>query len=164
MPEIEIVVGGLDRPYRVIGPITARVTSKAAFLPSRKTEEVDSKLRQEAWKRGANAVINVRYERGISITSWKALTARGLAVLASASVRTCPFCAEQVRREAAVCRFCGRDLPELRPEQDAPAASQAAWGADPTRRHELRYWDGQQWTEHVSDAGGQAVYPVWHRD
>ncbi|HKO85810.1 MAG TPA: DUF2510 domain-containing protein, partial [Actinomycetota bacterium] len=25
------------------------------------------------------------------------------------------------------------------------------WLADPSRRHELRYWDGQRWTEHVSD-------------
>jgi len=33
----------------------------------------------------------------------------------------------------------------------------AGWAADPTRRHELRYWDGQHWTEHVSDRGTQAV-------
>jgi RNA polymerase subunit RPABC4/transcription elongation factor Spt4 len=25
--------------------------------------------------------------------------------------RKCPFCAELVKREATVCRFCGRDLP-----------------------------------------------------
>jgi hypothetical protein len=35
----------------------------------------------------------------------------------------------------------------------------AAWLADPNRRHELRYWDGQQWTEHVSDRGTQGVDP-----
>lgn len=29
----------------------------------------------------------------------------------------------------------------------------AAWLADPTQRHEFRYWDGTIWTEHVSDAG-----------
>lgn len=29
---------------------------------------------------------------------------------------------------------------------DAPG-----WHADPCRRHELRYWDGSQWTGHVSD-------------
>ena len=27
------------------------------------------------------------------------------------------------------------------------------WLADPTGAHELRYWDGGQWTEHVSNAG-----------
>ena len=33
----------------------------------------------------------------------------------------------------------------------------AGWFADPGRRHELRYWDGQRWTEHVSDRGTQGV-------
>jgi Protein of unknown function (DUF2510) len=36
----------------------------------------------------------------------------------------------------------------------------AGWFADPSRRHELRYWDGQQWTEQVSDRGTQAVDPI----
>lgn len=30
---------------------------------------------------------------------------------------------------------------------------EAKWLADPTGAHELRYWDGTQWTEHVSNAG-----------
>ncbi|MEO6886592.1 MAG: DUF2510 domain-containing protein, partial [Jatrophihabitantaceae bacterium] len=29
----------------------------------------------------------------------------------------------------------------------------AAWYADPFGRHELRYYDGTQWTEHVSSHG-----------
>lgn len=33
----------------------------------------------------------------------------------------------------------------------------AGWQADPTGRHEHRYWDGSQWTEHVSDAGVAAT-------
>lgn len=28
-----------------------------------------------------------------------------------------------------------------------------AWHPDPSGRHELRYWDGTSWTEHVSDGG-----------
>lgn len=32
--------------------------------------------------------------------------------------------------------------------QELPAPR---WAPDPFRRHELRYWDGQRWTEHVSD-------------
>jgi hypothetical protein len=32
--------------------------------------------------------------------------------LRSGTSRRCPFCAEVVRSEAIVCRFCGRDLPE----------------------------------------------------
>ncbi|WP_378527867.1 AIM24 family protein [Nocardioides vastitatis] len=37
----------------------------------------------------------------------------------------------------------------------------AAWHPDPTGRHELRYWDGAQWTEHVSDQGVQSVSPLY---
>lgn len=36
----------------------------------------------------------------------------------------------------------------------------AAWLADPTRRHQLRYWDGAAWTDHVSDGGVQGTDPV----
>jgi uncharacterized protein YxjI len=37
--------------------------------------------------------------------------------------------------------------------------SPAAWHPDPYGRHELRYWDGSQWTEHVSSHGKQSVDP-----
>lgn len=35
-----------------------------------------------------------------------------------------------------------------------------AWLADPTGRHQMRYWDGVQWTDYVSDAGAQTTDPV----
>lgn len=35
----------------------------------------------------------------------------------------------------------------------------ARWHADPSRRHELRFWDGEQWTEHVSDHGQTSTDP-----
>lgn len=37
--------------------------------------------------------------------------------------------------------------------------SDGDWLADPTGRHELRYWDGEEWTEHVSDGGQQGTDP-----
>lgn len=36
----------------------------------------------------------------------------------------------------------------------------AGWHPDPTGQHELRYWDGTVWTEHVSDQGVQSTAPV----
>ena len=36
----------------------------------------------------------------------------------------------------------------------------AGWLPDPTGTHQVRYWDGSQWTEHVSDGGTTAVDPL----
>jgi len=36
----------------------------------------------------------------------------------------------------------------------------AAWLPDPTSKHELRYWNGDAWTEHVADDGVQATDPT----
>ena len=35
------------------------------------------------------------------------------------------------------------------------AAAPAAWYPDPSKRFELRYWDGTEWTEHVARGGQQ---------
>jgi hypothetical protein len=42
---------------------------------------------------------------------------------------------------------------------DTAGAAPAGWYADPSSRFELRYWDGGQWTEHVSRAGQQYTDP-----
>jgi uncharacterized protein YxjI len=44
--------------------------------------------------------------------------------------------------------------------QDGPPATPPGWFPDPLGRHEQRYWDGQQWTEHVASHGRQSVDPV----
>jgi Protein of unknown function (DUF2510)/Protein of unknown function (DUF3592) len=36
----------------------------------------------------------------------------------------------------------------------------AGWFPDPSRQHELRFWDGQRWTQHVVDSGTRAVDPL----
>ncbi|MGY1752190.1 PH domain-containing protein [Blastococcus sp. SYSU D01042] len=38
--------------------------------------------------------------------------------------------------------------------------AEAAWLPDPAGVHELRYWDGAQWTEHVSDSGTTGQDPL----
>jgi hypothetical protein len=43
------------------------------------------------------------------------------------------------------------------PETDGAApAVPAGWKADPTGRHQFRYWDGSHWTENVADGGEQS--------
>jgi uncharacterized protein YxjI len=41
----------------------------------------------------------------------------------------------------------------------APPTSPPGWYADPLGRHEVRYFDGQQWTEHVASHGRTAIDP-----
>jgi len=36
----------------------------------------------------------------------------------------------------------------------------AGWNPDPSRRHELRYWDGSSWTSHVSTNGVAGTDPM----
>jgi hypothetical protein len=55
--------------------------------------------------------------------------------IASGQDRRCPFCAEVVKREAKVCRFCGKDLPE--PESSSAAPSF-------TTREEYEAWKARQ--------------------
>ena len=40
--------------------------------------------------------------------------------------RRCPLCAEVVREEAVVCRFCGRDLPPLPPKKESDMDEEAS--------------------------------------
>jgi hypothetical protein len=44
--------------------------------------------------------------------------------------------------------------------QARPPSQPAGWKSDPTGRHERRYWDGNDWTEHVVDGDRPAVDPV----
>jgi hypothetical protein len=41
-----------------------------------------------------------------------------------------------------------------------PPSPNMQWAADPTRRHELRMWDGYQWTANVSDRGVSGWDPL----
>ncbi len=47
--------------------------------------------------------------------------------------------------------------PSAYPSVGSPAAG---WHPDPSERHELRFWDGTNWTEHVSDQGVTATDPA----
>jgi len=45
------------------------------------------------------------------------------------------------------------------PGHQQPASHPPGWYPDPFGRHESRWWDGGQWTEHVASHGRQAVDP-----
>jgi len=108
--EIEIHDGKPPQSYKTLGDVRARVGAATAFSKSPTVEDVNFKLREEAIKLGANAVINVQYKRGMSAMSWKALTAIGEAVVLESDEISCPVCAERIKRAALKCRFCGADV------------------------------------------------------
>lgn len=43
-----------------------------------------------------------------------------VAIVAAASTRVCPYCAERIKKAATACRHCGRDVGDLRPLPDLP--------------------------------------------
>lgn len=70
-----------DRPYDVVGDIKVTVNKTTIFNKDPTHEQVDDKLRDEAAKVGANAVILVRYGTvGIGLVSWGSLDGQGRAV------------------------------------------------------------------------------------
>jgi hypothetical protein len=46
------------------------------------------------------------------------------------------------------------------PPAHAQSLPPPTWAPDPLHRHELRYWDGAAWTEHVADQGLTSVDPL----
>lgn len=70
-----------NRQYVVLGDVNVTVNKTTIFNADPTPEMVDEKLRKEAAKLGANAVIMVRYGSvGIAFSSWGSLDANGRAV------------------------------------------------------------------------------------
>ena len=73
-----------------------------------KPEAVYEKLRERAAAMGANAAINVSHKTTYFPLS--AVEAKGIAVRLESDEIKCRYCAEWIKREARICRFCGREV------------------------------------------------------
>lgn len=70
-----------DRKYESLGDISVTVNKTTVFHPNPTKEMVNEKLKAEAAKLGANAVILARYgDGGISLFSWGSLEGKGRAI------------------------------------------------------------------------------------
>ena len=107
---IEILTGPPTAPYRSLGTVKARASAPTAFNRAPTLDEVNGKLREQAARLGANAIVNVTYQRGADLFSWKAIHAQGVAAQVESDEKTCQFCAEKIKRAAVKCRYCGADL------------------------------------------------------
>ncbi len=61
--------------------------------------------------------------------------------------------------QAAIMEALGASGPATA-QQAPPPPQGGAWHPDPSGRHELRWFDGQQWTESISDAGVPGTDPI----
>ena len=108
--QIEIHVGDPGFEYDPIRELEVKSEARSAFSKSPNEDDVNMQLRRLAASVGGDAVVNVQYNRGVSMSSWNSLKATGLAVRKVSTDIPCPVCAETVKRAAKKCRFCGADL------------------------------------------------------
>ncbi len=70
-----------DRPYTVIGEVSAKVRKATVFSKSASQKKVYKELWERARKKGADAVINANYgDSHISAMSWGQTNAKGTAI------------------------------------------------------------------------------------
>lgn len=100
---VELFTGEPNRPYKVLGQVGAKQDD--GYI-----EDVNMELIEQATRLGANAIINLRYDRGISLFSFSQLKASGTAVVFLVETRPCPECAEDIKVAAKKCRFCGASV------------------------------------------------------
>jgi hypothetical protein len=108
--DVQIYTDDPDLDCEFVGIVKAKVGAAVVFSKAPTLEDVNFRLQEEAIKVGANAVIKVEYRRGATATSWKGLTATGVAVRVLSDETTCPLCAETIKRAAVRCKHCGADL------------------------------------------------------
>jgi hypothetical protein len=135
---IEIHAGAVDFEYTPVRELEAKCEATTAFQRAPTIDDASAKLRQMAASVGANAVINVQYKSGVSMTSWKSMKAIRLAVRRETDdtdYMPCPVCAERIKRAAIKCCFWGRPVHQVG-FGGRLAASTA--GAQPPRRTSAR--------------------------
>jgi uncharacterized Zn-binding protein involved in type VI secretion len=130
--DIGIYVGKPDFEYTPIRRLEAKVEAVSNFAPAPTEDQGNAKLRSMAAKIGANAVIDVQYNTGVSMTSWRSMKITGLAVVKVSDEIACPQCAETIKRAAKQCRFCGHEISaEERKPVLAASAATSAGNAEP---------------------------------
>lgn len=131
--DIEIHAGSPSFKYEPIRRLEAKCEATMAFSPAPTVEEMNGKLRTMAAKVGANAIIEVEYNSGVSLTSWKSMKGTGLAVKKTSDEMVCPICAETIKSAAKKCRFCNAEIgPSEVNEEETPAANETE-NASPTQ-------------------------------
>jgi len=100
---VELFTGEPERPYQVLGEVWAKQDDG-------NIEDCNAVLIEQATQMGADGIINLNYQRKVSLFSFSQLNAKGTAVKFESQEVACPVCAEMIKRAAKKCRFCQADL------------------------------------------------------
>jgi hypothetical protein len=106
------------------------------------------------------------FERvGQSKTLWVVLPLVGFFLCGIVTVVAAIVWFASIRPRVVAAAFAAPALPPATSGWNPPLPPQdnrvpAQWNPDPLGRHELRYWNGAEWTEHVSDGGVASTDPV----
>ena len=120
------------------------------------------------------AIINSGKKKGSSTSSGPtrstatapSATPAKSAQLLSTLERPCPFCAETIKAEAILCRFCGREVERFVPPPPKPLVgknmpiAEDRWLSDTLGRNDERLWNGTKWTEFVRNVGQNTRDPI----
>jgi len=68
------------RKYSEIGPVEVSVKKLTIFHADPSKEQANEALIEKAKLLGADAVINIKYETGVGLTTWGYMDAKGTAV------------------------------------------------------------------------------------
>ena len=73
LEKIAIVTGRPDFRFEAVRRVEAKCEATNALMPAPTVAEANDQLRVLAAKVGADAVVEVEYKSGVSMTSWKSL-------------------------------------------------------------------------------------------
>ena len=128
--------------------VSAQALTFVGFTLIGATDEADSELT-------ASALLDHLDDVRLGVTLFVA----GQALMVLAAMLGAAMVVGLTRRQEAAATALGPALPGSVP-RGFGRPSPAAWHPDPLGRFDLRWWDGELWTEHVTEGGRQSVDPI----